>query len=337
MTYKKSGRGMTLPPFSEQISKSLAVGWKTNSALTGRWNTKKRTRQEFFALEGEGNVNCCGVRHRIGFKNGKLILHNHTSKEDLLSLETMRMLNKDFRCRCEEVRIFFRIAITGRKTGPDREYLAKARQGSRKDAWGYHYETEAELTQPFALRQLPKNLQPIAEAGQRYAQAKDYYQRHVVNQIASEESERPSWKTWKIRRYLGISEQLENPRFRKDFAQNRFDEEFEKHLSLVGSLPEDSQREDFLRRLPDPLKLAWWTRVKGKHFAKVGRERNCFIVDAPGGIPLTPGGSVAVRYIGTGEETLRPMVNSWSHKDSLDFTSWKWLRVNLDGKLEEIQ
>ena len=85
------------------------------------------------------------------------------------------------------------------------------------------------------------------------------------------------------------------------------------------------------------MKLAWWIRVKGKQFAKLGREQNCFIVDAPGGIPLKAGGSVAVRYIDTTDTELRPMVNSWSHKDSLDFTSWKWLRVNLDGKLEEIQ
>ena len=115
-------------------------------------------------------VKCCNAHHRIALTDsGRLRLLDH--RDDMEAMEGMRLLNPGFRCRCLEVKEWWRVYLRGERVEADHEGMGHfpyplpvwmAEALTYTDDYGD--EKKREHTHKFAFYQLPKPLRPYAEA-----------------------------------------------------------------------------------------------------------------------------------------------------------------------------
>lgn len=116
-------------------------------------------------------VKCCNAHHTIALTDeGSLRLCNH--QDDMDAVEGMLLLNPSFRCRCLEVREWWRVYLAGTEFESDGEESSLGVYPDPLPAWmretleftnDYGVSSYREQTHRFAFYQLPKGLRPYAE------------------------------------------------------------------------------------------------------------------------------------------------------------------------------
>ena len=116
-------------------------------------------------------VKCCNAHHKIELTDeGSLRLCDH--QDDMDAIEGMLLLNPLFRCRCVEVRDWWRVYLAGTKFEQDGGESSQGIYPDPMPEWmreameftnDYGDRAYREPTHRFAFYQLPKGLRPYAE------------------------------------------------------------------------------------------------------------------------------------------------------------------------------